>query len=77
MCFCFGTIIGSGLVFATAVVYGVQVMGKKGSREDMAAAASSVVGGKGSDSDGARSGLTGNIYGQDVEAAKVHSSMKT
>ena len=29
MCFGVSTIIGSGLVFATAVVYGMQVMGKK------------------------------------------------
>ena len=43
----------------------------------MAAAASGVVGGKVSDSDGMNSGLTGNIYGQDVEAAKVHSNLKT
>ena len=41
----------------------------------MAAAASGVTGGQGSKSDGMKSGLTGNIYGQDVEAAKVHSKV--
>ena len=29
MCFGLDTFLGSGLVFATAVVYGMQVMGKK------------------------------------------------
>jgi len=76
MCFGISTLIGSGLVFGTAVVYGMQVMGKKGSREDMAAAAAGIAGAKGSNPDGMKSGLTGNIYGQDVEAAKVHSSSK-
>ena len=43
----------------------------------MAAAASGVIGSHGSKSDGMNSGLTGNIYGQDVEAAKVHSKVVT
>ena len=42
----------------------------------MAAAAAGIAGAKGSNPDGMKSGLTGNIYGQDVEAAKVHSSSK-
>jgi len=76
MCFGLDTFLGSGLVFATAVVYGMQVMGKKGSREDMAAAAAGLSGAKDSNSDGMKSGLTGNIYGQDVEAAKVHTKTR-
>lgn len=75
LCFGIPTILGSGLVFGTAIIYGMQVMGKKGSREEMAAAASGVSGVQGSKSDGMKSGLTGNIYGQDVEAARVHSKV--
>ena len=45
----------------------------RGSREDMVAAASGMVGSKGAPSDGDKSGLTGSIYGQDVEAAKLPS----
>jgi len=73
MCFGISTLIGSGLIFGVAVLYGMQVMGKKGSREDMVAAASGMMGSKGEPSDGSKSGLTGSIYGQDVEAAKLPS----
>ena len=45
----------------------------RGSREDMVAAASGMMGSKGEPSDGSKSGLTGSIYGQDVEAAKLPS----
>ncbi|XP_023167724.1 calcium channel flower isoform X2 [Drosophila hydei] len=40
---CFGpaSVFGSGMVFATGVVYGMMALGKKASREDMAAAATS------------------------------------
>jgi len=78
MCFGVSTLIGSGLVFATAVVYGMQFMGKKASREDMVSAASGTTGGVGVDNrspDRMSSGLVGNIYGQDIEAAKVHSKV--
>lgn len=75
MCFGVTTLLGSGLVFATAAIYGMQVMGKKASRDDMVAAASGATGGQPSKSDGMTSGLTGNIYGQDVEAARVHSKV--
>ncbi|XP_066156128.1 calcium channel flower isoform X2 [Euwallacea fornicatus] len=34
------TILGSGLIFATGVIYGMMALGKKASREDMAAVAS-------------------------------------
>jgi len=34
------SIFGSGLIFATGVIYGMMSLGKKGSREDMAAMAS-------------------------------------
>ncbi|KAG8230936.1 hypothetical protein J437_LFUL002969 [Ladona fulva] len=39
MCFGFSSIIGSGLIFATGVIYGMMSLGKKGTREDMASAA--------------------------------------
>ena len=42
----------------------------------MAAAAAGLSGAKDSNSDGMKSGLTGNIYGQDVEAAKVHTKTR-
>uniref|UniRef100_A0A0A9WJ01 Calcium channel flower n=1 Tax=Lygus hesperus TaxID=30085 RepID=A0A0A9WJ01_LYGHE len=35
-----GSVFGSGLIFGTGVVYGMMSLGKKGSREDMAAMAS-------------------------------------
>ena len=41
----------------------------------MVAAASSATGAKRSQPDGMSSGLTGNIYGQDIEAAGVHSKV--
>jgi len=40
MCFSLSTLIGSGLIFLASVVYGMQVLGPKGSKADMAAAAS-------------------------------------
>ena len=42
----------------------------------MAAAAAGLSGAKDSNPDGMKSGLTGNIYGQDVEAAKVHTKTR-
>lgn len=39
LCFSLSTIIGSGLIFLASIVYGMQVLGPKGSKEDMAAAA--------------------------------------
>lgn len=66
MCAGMGTIIGSGMIFAVAVIYGMMTVGKKASREEMSAAASANV----SKSESMKSGLVGNIYGQDVEAAK-------
>ncbi|XP_030371937.1 calcium channel flower isoform X2 [Scaptodrosophila lebanonensis] len=41
MCFGLASLFGSGLIFATGVVYGMLALGKKASREDMAAAATS------------------------------------
>ncbi|XP_034481939.1 calcium channel flower isoform X2 [Drosophila innubila] len=41
MCFELASVFGSGLIFATGVVYGMMALGKKASREDMAAAATS------------------------------------
>ncbi|XP_050306898.1 calcium channel flower isoform X2 [Anthonomus grandis grandis] len=38
--FGFSTFFGSGLIFATGIVYGMMALGKKASREDMAAVAS-------------------------------------
>jgi len=64
MCAGLSTIIGSGLIFAVAVLYGLMTVGKKASREEMAAAANV------SKSESMKSGLVGNIHGQDVEAAK-------
>uniref|UniRef100_A0A8D8V8V7 Calcium channel flower n=1 Tax=Cacopsylla melanoneura TaxID=428564 RepID=A0A8D8V8V7_9HEMI len=40
MCFSLSTIVGSGLIFVTGILYGMQALGKKGTREDMAAVAS-------------------------------------
>jgi len=40
LCFGLSTLIGSGLIFLTAVIYGMMVLGPKGSKADMAAAAS-------------------------------------
>ncbi|XP_065206742.1 calcium channel flower isoform X2 [Planococcus citri] len=40
MCFSFSIFFGSGLIFATGVLYGMMALGKKGTRADMAAAAS-------------------------------------
>ena len=39
MCFGSTTIFGSGFIFICSVIYGTQLIGKKASREDMAAAA--------------------------------------
>jgi len=64
MCTGLSTIVGSGLIFTVAVIYGMMTVGKKASREEMTAAASM---GK---SESMKSGLVGNIHGQDVEAAK-------
>ncbi|KAJ4442474.1 hypothetical protein ANN_04060 [Periplaneta americana] len=35
-----GSIFGSGLIFTTGVIYGLMALGRKGSRQDMAAMAS-------------------------------------
>ncbi|CAD7081442.1 unnamed protein product [Hermetia illucens] len=40
LCFGLGSLFGSGLIFATGAVYGMMAIGKKGTREDMAAVAS-------------------------------------
>ena len=39
MCFGSATIFGSGFIFVCSVIYGTQLIGKKASREDMAASA--------------------------------------
>lgn len=39
MCFSISTLIGSGFIFLAAVIYGMMVLGPKGSKADMAAAA--------------------------------------
>ncbi|KAK6619357.1 hypothetical protein RUM44_003739 [Polyplax serrata] len=39
LCFSFSSLIGSGLIFLTGVIYGFMALGKKGSQEDMAAMA--------------------------------------
>lgn len=41
LCFGLGTLFGCGLVFVTGMIYGMMALGKKGSREDMAAMAAS------------------------------------
>ncbi|XP_034133842.1 calcium channel flower isoform X2 [Drosophila guanche] len=41
MCFGLASLFGSGLIFATGAVYAMMALGKKASREDMAAAATS------------------------------------
>jgi len=68
LCPAWYTIIGSGLVFAVSVLYAMMSLGKKASREEMSAAAS--MGKSESIQSGMKSGLVGNIQGQDVEAAK-------
>jgi len=78
MCAGLSTILGSGLIFTTAVIYGMMTVGKKASRDEMAAAAAaaptSSAGANGAGaftkSESMKSGLVGNIHGQDVEAAK-------
>jgi len=85
MCAGLSTIVGSGCLFTTAVIYGMMTVGKKASRDEMAAAAASSgnVSGASPPSNGAfattksdnmKSGLVGNIHGQDVEAAKQTSN---
>jgi len=39
MCMGLTTLLGSGCIFGVAVIYGMQVLGKKGSKQDMQAAA--------------------------------------
>jgi len=67
MCIGISTVIGSGLIFAVAVLYGMMTVGKKASREEMAAAANVS---KSASASSMKSGLVGNIHGQDVESAK-------
>lgn len=67
LCTGLSTIIGSGLIFVTSVIYGLMTLGRKASREEMSAAAQ-VNSGK---QDNMNSGLVGNIHGQDVEAARA------
>lgn len=66
MCAGLTTILGSGLIFAVAVLYGMIALGKKADRDQMRENALR-------DEQLARdkSNLVGNIHGQDVEAAKV------
>jgi len=68
MCTGLSTLVGSGLIFLTSVVYGLMVLGPKASRDDMAATAQGSTAYPKSES--THSGLVGNIRGQDVEAAK-------
>lgn len=67
LCASLSTIVGSGLIFMTSVLYGLQILGKKASREEMAA----VAGTGPRHSESQQSGLVGNIHGQDIEAAKA------
>lgn len=69
MCGRIFTILGSSLMFTTAVIYGMMTLGQKASREDMSAAAASS--GNTPTFDKLSSGLVDNIQGQDVEAAKA------
>jgi len=39
LCLSMSTLIGSGFIFLAAVIYGMMVLGPKGSKADMAAAA--------------------------------------
>ncbi|XP_053599865.1 calcium channel flower isoform X2 [Plodia interpunctella] len=39
MCISVSTFLGSGVIFATGVIYGMMALGRKGSRDDMAAMA--------------------------------------
>jgi len=88
LCAGLSTIVGSGLIFTTAVIYGMMTVGKKASRDEMAAAAASSAAQSNAasnngafstssssvKSDGIKSGLVGNIHGQDVEAARQASN---
>jgi len=73
LCRSVSTFIGSALIFATSVIYGVQVLGKKAPREQMmaAAAASGQQPATTPATTDMKSDLVGNIQGQDVEAAKT------
>merc|ERR1719195_725760 len=70
LCRSLSTFIGSALIFATSVFYGVQVLGKKAPREQMMAAASGHQSAASPATTDMKSDLVGNIQGQDVEAAK-------
>jgi len=69
LCKWFGVWLGSGSLFLVATFFGLSTIGKKASRDEMAAAA-----GTGTTSypksESQNSGLVGNIHGQDVESAK-------
>lgn len=72
MCFTYTTVLGSGCIFVAAAIYGLMTVGRKASRDEMAAAAGGGAMGAASypKSESQNSGLVGNIHGQDVEAAK-------
>jgi len=79
LCFTPTAIAGSGAIFLTAVFYGMMSMGRKASREEMMTNAAGAgaptptikpATGPMEPQAGMKAGLTGNIVGQDVEAAK-------
>nr|ACO11146.1 C9orf7 homolog [Caligus rogercresseyi] len=70
MCFSLSTLLGSGAIFAAAVVNGLQVIGKKASREEMATKATGSVDSPPTYNEAMGSGLVDNIQGQDIEAAR-------
>lgn len=69
LCAGLSSVLGSGLIFTTAVIYGLMTVGRKASRDEMAAAAAAASSSV-PKSESMKSGLVGNIHGQDVEAAK-------
>jgi len=68
MCGNWTVYIGSGSLFLVAVFNALMGLGKKASRDEMAASAGTTTAFPKSDSQ--NSGLVGNIHGQDVEASK-------
>jgi len=71
MCSSYTIFLGSGALFLVAALNGLMSLGRKASRDEMAASAAA---GGGTTaypkSESQNSGLVGNIHGQDVEAAK-------
>ncbi|KAH8300373.1 hypothetical protein KR018_000512, partial [Drosophila ironensis] len=61
MCFGLASLFGSGLIFATGVIYGMMALGKKASAEDMrAAAAQQTYGGNATPATNDRAGIVNN-----------------